>query len=286
MSGEPWSKIDPKEQAAIRRREDARCEKLRLEEEYRKGRVWTRLFLAEPNSTTQVNGEFEDGQVEVVATLDPIRASELIARYNAAGASQPARPASEGKPTVVDTTIIQRPSTLPGAGRDFPRAHIHRACDCRRNAVTDEHLPTCAIHTASPGAGKGGTQAATQEFIEAAQALDDELMLLAQQGEARQKPDLFILARLRRARAALSASPPANPAEPTRAGEAACCQLLGKLIGPDGERPRRVGAVIEAAKAVIAQWDTPNWKLVEPTAAKINTLRSALAALEVPSDGK
>ena len=34
--------------------------------------------------------------------------------------------------------------------------------------------------------------------------------------------------------------------------------------------------VREAAAAVIAQWDTPNWKLKEPTGALIERLRKAL----------
>ena len=34
----------------------------------------------------------------------------------------------------------------------------------------------------------------------------------------------------------------------------------------------------KAAKAVIDQWETPNWKLTEPTAAHMNTLRNTIAA--------
>ena len=41
--------------------------------------------------------------------------------------------------------------------------------------------------------------------------------------------------------------------------------------------------IIEAAKAVIAQWDTPNWKLERPTAELIERLRAAIAALSLPS---
>lgn len=35
--------------------------------------------------------------------------------------------------------------------------------------------------------------------------------------------------------------------------------------------------VREAAQRVIAQWETPNWKLTEPTASIINDLKQALA---------
>ena len=35
-----------------------------------------------------------------------------------------------------------------------------------------------------------------------------------------------------------------------------------------------------AARAVIAQWETPNWKLTEPTAKFMNDLRSAVARAE------
>ena len=34
----------------------------------------------------------------------------------------------------------------------------------------------------------------------------------------------------------------------------------------------------EAANVVIDQWETPNWKLTEPTATCMNTLRNTLAA--------
>ena len=34
--------------------------------------------------------------------------------------------------------------------------------------------------------------------------------------------------------------------------------------------------LLEAAKAVITQWDTPNWKLTEPTGKLINALRTAI----------
>lgn len=41
----------------------------------------------------------------------------------------------------------------------------------------------------------------------------------------------------------------------------------------------------EAANAVIDQWDTPNWKLTEPTATCMNTLRNTLAAWKEVRDG-
>ena len=34
----------------------------------------------------------------------------------------------------------------------------------------------------------------------------------------------------------------------------------------------------EAANAVIDQWETPNWKLTEPTATYMNTLRNTITA--------
>jgi len=34
----------------------------------------------------------------------------------------------------------------------------------------------------------------------------------------------------------------------------------------------------EAAKEVIEQWETPNWKLTEPTATYMNTLRNTIDA--------
>jgi hypothetical protein len=65
------------------------------------------------------------------------------------------------------------------------------------------------------------------------------------------------------------------------------------LAGFDGEVPavswgdktlaraeaaeERLARIRAAAKAVLAQWDTPNWKLQEPTAKFMEELRSALA---------
>ncbi|MDR9813056.1 hypothetical protein [Rhizobium hidalgonense] len=38
-----------------------------------------------------------------------------------------------------------------------------------------------------------------------------------------------------------------------------------------------IKALETAAKAVIAQWDTPNWKLTEPTAKLIEALRAVVS---------
>jgi hypothetical protein len=38
--------------------------------------------------------------------------------------------------------------------------------------------------------------------------------------------------------------------------------------------------LLSAAKAVVEQWDTPNWKLEQPTASLINALRSVIAKVE------
>jgi hypothetical protein len=52
------------------------------------------------------------------------------------------------------------------------------------------------------------------------------------------------------------------------------CDLLGKL-----DRKRALAdRLADAANAVINQWDTPNWKLTEPTATYMNALRNTLAA--------
>lgn len=40
-----------------------------------------------------------------------------------------------------------------------------------------------------------------------------------------------------------------------------------------------------AANAVIDQWDTPNWKLTEPTATYMNTLRNTINAWKEARDG-
>lgn len=37
------------------------------------------------------------------------------------------------------------------------------------------------------------------------------------------------------------------------------------------------GDLLRAARAVLAQWDTPNWKLTEPTGKLIADLRTAVA---------
>lgn len=38
--------------------------------------------------------------------------------------------------------------------------------------------------------------------------------------------------------------------------------------------------LLNAAKAVIAQWETPNWKLTEPTAKFMSDLRDAISKAE------
>ncbi|QIG76655.1 hypothetical protein EVC28_031 [Rhizobium phage RHph_I1_23] len=40
----------------------------------------------------------------------------------------------------------------------------------------------------------------------------------------------------------------------------------------------KIEAIEGAAKAVIAQWDTPNWKLTEPTAKLIESLRAVVSS--------
>jgi hypothetical protein len=60
-------------------------------------------------------------------------------------------------------------------------------------------------------------------------------------------------------------------------GEDACADhSLAPFPSPDGE-------LLEAAKAVVAQWDTPNWKLTEPTGSIVNRLRSAILSAEARS---
>ena len=52
------------------------------------------------------------------------------------------------------------------------------------------------------------------------------------------------------------------------------CDLRGEL-----QRERALAdRLAEAANVVIDQWETPNWKLTEPTATCMNTLRNTLAA--------
>lgn len=45
-------------------------------------------------------------------------------------------------------------------------------------------------------------------------------------------------------------------------------------------RSRENRELLDAAKAVIQQWDTPNWKRMEATAAFISALRAAVAKAE------
>lgn len=41
-----------------------------------------------------------------------------------------------------------------------------------------------------------------------------------------------------------------------------------------------VEEMVEAAKAVVAQWETPNWKLTEHTGTLIYRLRDAITKME------
>ncbi len=41
----------------------------------------------------------------------------------------------------------------------------------------------------------------------------------------------------------------------------------------------------DAANAVIDQWDTPNWKITEPTATYMNALRNTITAWKEARDG-
>lgn len=52
----------------------------------------------------------------------------------------------------------------------------------------------------------------------------------------------------------------------------------GKLPETEGNAYLIAAApdLLATAKAVIAQWDTPNWKLNQPTADLINALRQAV----------
>ena len=52
------------------------------------------------------------------------------------------------------------------------------------------------------------------------------------------------------------------------------CDLRGQL---DRERAL-ADRLAEAANEVIDQWETPNWKLTEPTATYMNKLMNTLAA--------
>lgn len=65
-------------------------------------------------------------------------------------------------------------------------------------------------------------------------------------------------------------------------------RMLAAALSPSPSIPEEKGgaaeSVIEAAKAVIAQWDTPNWKLQEPTANLIEKLRAAIVAS--PTEGQ
>jgi len=64
------------------------------------------------------------------------------------------------------------------------------------------------------------------------------------------------------------------------AGEA--CKLADEIIRLRSENAR----IRKAAEAVIQQWDTPNWKLQEPTAKFINALRAELSQANTEGRGE
>lgn len=50
------------------------------------------------------------------------------------------------------------------------------------------------------------------------------------------------------------------------------------------EKAKHTPELLDAAKAVVAQWDSPNWKLNQPTGELINDLRAAIAKAESHKD--
>ena len=56
--------------------------------------------------------------------------------------------------------------------------------------------------------------------------------------------------------------------------------LLCKMDEEIAELKRQRDELLEAAKAVVTRWDTPNWKDAEPTAAVIGRLRAILQKIE------
>ncbi len=48
----------------------------------------------------------------------------------------------------------------------------------------------------------------------------------------------------------------------------------------------RLAKAVEALREIIARWDTPAWKEVEPTGAVINRARATLAEIEIPADAE
>ena len=64
---------------------------------------------------------------------------------------------------------------------------------------------------------------------------------------------------------------------------AACvnaCAGMGDPTAEIAELKRQRDELLEAAKAVVTRWDTPNWKDAEPTAAVIGRLRAILQKIE------
>ena len=59
-----------------------------------------------------------------------------------------------------------------------------------------------------------------------------------------------------------------------------CCEYAAHAINSHDElvaENERMRELLEAAKAVVARWDTPNWKDAEPTAAVIGRLRAVIS---------
>jgi len=53
-----------------------------------------------------------------------------------------------------------------------------------------------------------------------------------------------------------------------------------KAEAENAELREKYAALVDAAEAVYARWQTPAWKDAEPTAYSINKMRDALAALK------
>ena len=58
------------------------------------------------------------------------------------------------------------------------------------------------------------------------------------------------------------------------------CAGMGDPTAEIAELKRQRDELLEAAKAVVTRWDTPNWKDAEPTAAVIGRLRAILQKIE------
>lgn len=63
------------------------------------------------------------------------------------------------------------------------------------------------------------------------------------------------------------------------------CDLARRLERERDSERALADRLAEAANAVIDQWDTPNWKLTEPTATYMNTLRNTITAWKEARDG-